>query len=167
MAAAALEANANEIIQDIVDGISPLPLTEGSRLLLKDLKDDRSGNSRDKYRRLALICDKLPNMGSVAWHDADLLIRLRNSLMHFKPAWDYEDDVHESKLIKSLREKVPTYRAYTDCFIFPYGLLTYGCARWSVESVLIFAGMFSAMVGVQNKFVAAHLDFSLPSVRSV
>src|ERR1700730_10266903 len=46
MAAAALEANANELIQDIVDGS-----VHSRKELLKDLKDDHSGNAWDRYRR--------------------------------------------------------------------------------------------------------------------
>jgi hypothetical protein len=45
MAGAALEASANEIIQDILDGFTNLSLTGGRKLLLKDLKKDRSGNA--------------------------------------------------------------------------------------------------------------------------
>jgi hypothetical protein len=38
MAAAVLEANANELIQDILDGIATVPLSKGCKLLLSDLK---------------------------------------------------------------------------------------------------------------------------------
>src|SRR5690242_11465112 len=41
MAGAALEASANELVQDILDGITPLNPSNGCRLLLKELKDDR------------------------------------------------------------------------------------------------------------------------------
>ena len=56
--------------------------------------------------------------------------------MHFKPAWDYED-IHDGNLVKGQKTRIPIYRAYKDRFQFPYGFLTYGCAKWSVQSFLI------------------------------
>jgi hypothetical protein len=88
MAAAALEANSNEIIQDILDRPAQMQLTDSLKALLKDLKDDRSGNAMGKYRTLALILDKIPGTGTAAWQNAVLLFKFRNSFMHFKPAWD-------------------------------------------------------------------------------
>jgi hypothetical protein len=82
MAAAALEANSNEIIQDVLDGSTRVQLTEGRKALLKDLKDDQSGNATGKCRKLALILDTTPATGSVAWQNADLLVKFRNSFMH-------------------------------------------------------------------------------------
>ena len=162
MSGTALEANANEIIQDILDGSTGLSITEGRRLLLIDLKKDRSGNSIEKYRQLALLFDKVPSTGGIAWQDAELLVRFRNALMHFKPAWDHETEIHDSKLVKALKSKIPIYRAYESSFQFPYGYITYGCARWSILSVLAFTKEFSTFLGVTNRFVAQYLDFTLP-----
>jgi hypothetical protein len=50
MAGAALEASANELIQDIIDG-SILSVSKPRKLLLEDLKEDRSGNAIEKYRQ--------------------------------------------------------------------------------------------------------------------
>src|ERR1035437_1463641 len=97
MAGAALEASANELLQDILDGSSGLSLTNGCRLLLKDLKEDRAGNAIDKYRRIALLFDKEPDAGTASWNDARLLTTFRNHFMHFKPSWDY-DEVHSGNL---------------------------------------------------------------------
>lgn len=162
MSGAALEANANEIIQDILDGSTILPVTEEHKLLLAHLKKDRSGNSIDKYQQLALLFDKVPLKGGEAWQNAELLLKFRNALMHFKPAWDQETEVHDSKFVKALKSKIPTYRAYESDFQFPYGYMTYGCARWSVLSVLAFSKEFSILLGVTNRFVAQYLDFTLP-----
>lgn len=162
MAGAALEANANEIVQDILDGSTGLPVTEGRKLLLEGLKEDRSGNSLDRYRQLALLFDKVPAEGEAAWQNARLLVRFRNKLMRFKPAWDDEKGVHDDKFVKDLKSRVPVYRAYDSGFLFPYGFMTYECARWSVQTVLAFSAHFSALLGVQDRFGASHLDFALP-----
>jgi hypothetical protein len=99
MAAAALEANANELIQDIVDGSVHSPLPASRKELLKDLKDDHSGNAWDRYRRFALLMDKEPNTGTEPWHNARLLVKFRNEFIHFKPSWD-SDDIHNGKLVE-------------------------------------------------------------------
>ena len=160
MAGASLEASANELIQDIFDG-SVLSASKPRKLLLQALKEDRSGNAVEKYRQLALLFDKEPDLGNIYWCDAKLLVSFRNSFMHFKPAWDYED-IHGGALVRGLKARIPTYRAYKDSFQFPYGFLTYGCTKWSVQSVLAFSGHFCGLLGVKDRFSATHLNFALP-----
>jgi hypothetical protein len=70
MAAAALEANANELIQEILDGSVHSKLPASRKELLKDLKDDHSGNAWDRYRRFALVMDKEPDKGTEPWRNA-------------------------------------------------------------------------------------------------
>ena len=161
MAAAALEANANELIQDIVDGSVHSPLPASRKELLKDLKDDHSGNAWDRYRRFALVMDKEPDKGTEPWRNARLLVRFRNEFMHFKPSWD-SDDIHNGKLVEGLRKKIPVVAAYKRNFLFPYGFMTYGCARWAVQTVLTFSAEFAKLLGVKDKFVSPGLNFNLP-----
>jgi hypothetical protein len=160
MAAAALEANANELIQDMLDGFSGLPITRPIELLLKDLAKEQRGNATYKYRQLSLYLNKAPNTDS--WQDAELLIAFRNRFMHFRPAWDHEQDIHDGDLVKKLKGRVPIYAPFQSRFQFPYGFLTYGCAKWAVESVLAFSANFSAQLNVKDRFAAEYLDFSLP-----
>ena len=152
MAAAALEANCNEILQDILDGSARLSLAEGHRTLLRDLKGDYSGNALEKYRRLALLLDRAPAPGGLPWQNASLLVRFRNAFMHFKPAWDNETDVHDGKWIKELKPRVPISAGYQSNFMFPYGFMTYGCAKWAVESAQLFSADFSSVIGVGDRF---------------
>jgi hypothetical protein len=129
MSGAALEANANELIQGILDGFTSLPVTRGCKLLLKDIKKDRSGSAMDKYRQVTLLLNRVPATGNAGWQDAKLLVNFRNIFLHFKPAWDHEAAIHDSDLVKALKKKVPIYRAYESEFRFPHGFLTYGCAK--------------------------------------
>jgi hypothetical protein len=162
MAGAALEANANEIIKDILDGIAKVSVTNSQRILLADLLDERSGNATDKYRRLALLLDKDPKMGNESWENARLLVNFRNSFLHFKPAWDDDKDTHDGKLVKGLKTKIPICHAYKGSFMFPYGFMNFECAKWSVLSVLAFSAEFSALLGINDKFAGQNLDFKLP-----
>jgi hypothetical protein len=161
MAGAALEASANEIIQDILDNPAKWPITGGVKTLIKDLKEERAGSTVEKFRRVALFLDKVPEQGTPPWENAGLLVDFRNRLMHFKPAWDYETNTQD-KLVQALKGRVPIYRAYKSDFRFPYVFMTYGCAKWAITTVLIFYAHLSALIGVKDKFAADHLDLSLP-----
>jgi hypothetical protein len=44
----------------------------------------------------------------------------------------------------------------------PYGFMTYGCARWAVQTVLTFSAEFAKLLGVKDKFVSPGLNFNLP-----
>ena len=110
---------------------------------LKELSRDRSGHAMGKQAR------------SSAWLDAELLFRFRNSFMHSKPGWDDQTDVHNSKLMKELKTRVPVTPSYQSNFMFPYGFLTYGCAKWAVESARAFSAEFCALIDVNDRFAGS------------
>jgi hypothetical protein len=161
MAGAALEASANEVLQDILDSQPDSRLTPSRKKLLVDLKKDHSGNAVDKFRRLALLMERNPNTSTEIWHNARLLVKFRNEFMHFRPSWD-DDDIHSGDLVEKLRKKIPVVDAYRGNFLFPYGLMSYGCAKWAVQTVLEFSTDFAKLLGVTNKFGAVTFDFALP-----
>jgi hypothetical protein len=161
MAGAALEANANELLQDILDGQTRLDLTNSRRKLLLDLKEDYSGNAVVKYRRLALLMDKDCDTGTEPWHNAKLLVRYRNEFMHFRPSWD-DEDIHSGVFVEELKRKMPVVAAYERAFMFPYGLMTYGCAKWAVQTVLEFCSDFAKLLDVRDRFTTPGGDFNLP-----
>jgi hypothetical protein len=161
MAGAALEAGANELIQDILDGSTDLRPTKGCKQLLMDLKEERSGNALDRYRRVALLFDKEPKTGHSSWQDAQHLVGFRNYLLHFKPEWDDGTPKVERGLVKALRPKIEISPGFRTNFRFPYGFMTYSCAKWSVESVLAFSRDFSSVLGVKDTFVLQGIDVTL------
>ena len=167
MAGAALESNANEIVQDILDGttkIAGLEITENERQRLEGLKDVRFGNSTDRYRALASIVGKQLKTGNSVWEQAGYLVKFRNVFMHFKPAWSHED-VHDSDLVRALKRKrvpiAPGYRPPNE-FHFPYGFMTYGCAKWSVQTALDFSKSYAAILRVRDRFADSPNDYALP-----
>jgi hypothetical protein len=161
MAGAALEASANEVVQDILDATTSLTVSNGCKLELKDLKVDRSGNSLGKFRRMGRLFDKIPDEGKLPWKDAQILVDARNALMHFRPV-DQVDDQEDSKLVKALKTKVPISPPHKSRLIFPHSFLTYGCARWAVLSVLSFSDYFSNLLGVNDRFAGVRQNIVLP-----
>jgi hypothetical protein len=156
MASAALEASANEVLGDILDH----QLHSASRKkLLKNLKGDHRVNAIGKFEQLALLMDKDPDKGTEPWRNAKLLVGFRNEFMHFRPSWD-TDGIHSGDLAQELRRKIPVVDAYKPNFLFPYGFMTYGCAKWAVQTVLEFCSDFAKLLGTIDQFSA--LDFKLP-----
>jgi hypothetical protein len=150
MSAAALEATCNEIIQDILDG--RMHVTSDVKDSLRDLKGDRSGYTLGRYSKLAaFLGNKVPP--DQARDGADTLIKFRNAFIHFKPAWDKEADVHDGTLVQRLKAaQVPISPPYQrGGFMFPYGFMTYGCAKWCVESARRFSAEFANLIGVADR----------------
>jgi hypothetical protein len=159
MAGAALEVSANEVLRNILDNEYHFQLTASRKKLLEKLKVDRSGNAMGKFQQLALLMDKDPDAGTEPWRNAKLLVRFRNEFMHFRPSRD-DDDVHSGDLVRDLTRKIPVVDAYKGNFLFPHGFMTYGCAKWAVQTVLEFSLDFANLLGVTDKF--GTLDFKLP-----
>jgi hypothetical protein len=61
-----------------------------------------------------------------------------------------------------VRKKIRIVDAYKSNFLFPYGFMTYDCARWAVQTVLAFSENFSKLLAVKDKFTLPGLDFALP-----
>jgi hypothetical protein len=163
MASAALEASAHEHLQDILDRPAHFRVDESHRKLLVDLTNDRTGSALTKFRRLALLMSKDPDTGTAAWEDAGLLVDFRNAFMHFRPAWS-DEEIHKSKFVRQLEQKVPTLKAYKadGNLYFPYGFMTYGCARWAVSTPFKFSSEFSKTLGVGDKLAVEWAKAKLP-----
>jgi len=91
---AALEAAINEFYLNAVDGPTGVlhKLTPAALGLLRTnwpgLEKKKAG-TLEKYQSALCDCGK-PQLSKAAapYHDAHLLVRLRNALVHFKPEWD-------------------------------------------------------------------------------
>jgi hypothetical protein len=85
--------------------------------------------------------------GKEPYQDVNLVIKLRNALVHYKPMWEPMDQTQGiEKLLKDkfppnpLQESAETY--------LPNRCLGYGCAKWSVRSVLAFMHEFFKRFGL-------------------
>jgi DNA-binding transcriptional regulator YdaS (Cro superfamily) len=161
MAAAALEANASESIEDILDGRANIPVTDSQKGLLGDVRRDKSESLAEKYRRLALILGKAPDRSKVIWEDIDLLTSLRDQITHCDSTWDYVQNRY-GKFSHRILTKVPVADAYEGRFAVPYGLMTYESSKWAVETAKGFSTEFSKLTGIIDRFDSPYLDTKLP-----
>ena len=92
-----------------------------------------------KYQTALLLTFKEKfDPGGQPYQDIDGLIYLRNALVHYKPEWDSELQVHK-KLRNRLESKFELNPfAAENSLWFPHRCLGSGCAKWAVKVSKIF-----------------------------
>lgn len=91
--------------------------------------------------------------GLEPYQSVDVLIKLRNALVHFKPEWHDEQKEHR-KLGERLRGEFALNPFITEGtgVLFPQRCMSYGCAKWAVDSTLAFMKEFSERMGLKFPF---------------
>jgi hypothetical protein len=140
---------------------------------------DYDSKTLQKYQ-LALIASRKSvfNKGEAPYQDVELLRKLRNRSIHFKPeiitiSPDTQNaltDGHD-KLIRGIWVKVKPcqnriLREKGRHLIFPDKILGYGCAKWAVESSIDFVDEFFKRMGIPSVFEPVREQLSLPECPS-
>ena len=96
---------------------------------------------------------KVPfDRGKNPYQSAQLLVRLRNKLVHYKSSWG--TDMSEEKFfraLESLHHKAPPFTSGSMNF-FPHRCLGADCAAWALATTLGFLEDVYERLGVQNRF---------------
>ena len=162
-----LEATINELFADATEEYSEYPksLNLNTKALMADMW--KKGIPRtSRYRILekfdiALTLARKPtfDVGKPPAQDVDLIVKLRNRLIHYEPEWMTNETMTssmsatEKKLDRSLRGKFPTSPLMSKSSpFFPNRCLSYGCARWAVESSLAYSDEFYKNLGVSAPY---------------
>jgi hypothetical protein len=175
-AVAFLEAFINAVWQDAADS------EPGEQTHYTDgIPDDAMAtmrelwNGKDKAERMlsllskyqvALVCaghDRIDE-GAEPFQSADVLVDLRDELVHFKPRW-YWSDEDDARFVRSLKEKI-TQRENRQPIgqpWFPNKALGAGCADWACESSIAFAKTWHQRMALTHDFDDTYLT-SLPPV---
>lgn len=155
-AIAALEASINEFHLEALDGnkntlsglndsqlsalanqwvtVEPLPVLEKYQEVLKSVGQKEFDRGRNPFQ------------------DTDLLIYLRNALIHYKPEWDDEAKVHQ-KIESCLHKKFSLNTlSNSKSLWFPHQCLGAGCAKWSVDTIESFMSEFCKVLEIPNRF---------------
>jgi hypothetical protein len=96
-----------------------------------------------KYQE-ALKLLGLPQMDETSgvFQDADALINLRNSLVHYKPTWD-PDQPKKASLTSYLSGRYPISPFLTACDNFvTMQSMSYGCCKWAIDTAFAFIHEF-------------------------
>ena len=158
-AVAFLEAAINEIYDDAVDGHEPYvkSLSVATKACLTHLWTRRKSLERSpvlrKYQK-ALHCAGLPvfDEGTLPYEDADLLVQLRNTLIHARPITRETGEM--SHLDKMLSKRFPPNRPMAKMGnpYFPDQCLGAGCAYWAVTAAVNFADKFFDCMDVRPNY---------------
>jgi len=98
------------------------------------------------------------------WRNASWVVRLRNDFVHFEPRWQEHGPravAEQDKVERALKGLFPENALTgTGNPYFPDKLLGYGCAAWSVNSVLEFSDSFWTGIGLIPPYHAHRHHFA-------
>jgi hypothetical protein len=121
---------------------------------LAELIDTQS--ALDRYNTILHLLRKQPlDKGKQPWQHMEVLVRLRNELIHYKSKWD--KDMDEEKLfkatLKNLRLAKPSFIPANTTF-FPHQFLSAACAAWSVRTAVAFLNRFYDQIEIKSPLQA-------------
>lgn len=156
LATAALESNINEYLCE-PEQVFPNLQGQSPHRLVQLLEQKPI---LDKYQAVLSFrgITEYP-AGEQPYQDVDALIKLRNALVHFKPEWHDEQELHR-KIEGRLKGRFETNPAIgNNGVFFPQQCMSYGCTKWAVNSSLAFMKDYSERSGLPFRFekFAAHL----------
>ncbi len=164
-AVAFLEALVNEVFQDATDTkqgtTNPriVPLGEQCIALMSEFwKASRQGerymNVLDKYQMTLLFANK-PKLdaGANPYQDAELLIGIRNKLVHFRPESLTHGEGDERKFEKKLAERIiPNALVPGTSRWFPDKCLGAGCANFACTTIRSLADDWTDRLGLPRSY---------------
>jgi hypothetical protein len=149
LATASLESNINEYLCE-PDDVFPNLSGESPNALVKLLEQK---SILEKYQAVLSFrgVAEYP-AGEPPYQDVDALIKLRNALVHFKPEWHDEQELHR-KIEGRLKGRFEINPAIGENGVFfPQQCMSYGCTRWAVNTSLAFMKNFSERSGLPYRF---------------
>lgn len=152
--ASALEAEINEtIMHGPGSHLGSSRIDTGSRDFLRPLAADL--DRRATLRRFEIVLHLLgrPDMprGEQFWRNAQLLVQLRNALVHFRSRWGREmEDASPFRSLRQLSHARPPFVPESSNF-FPHHFLSGTSARWAVDSAITFIDAFYSRLNVPSR----------------
>jgi hypothetical protein len=121
-----IDVEAHKLLEPCAKRIEKLPTIEG-------------------YKEILRILQKPPMAGGKAWQDMDLLVQVRNELIHYKSVWGGKTGNRRRKLYESLRNLrliAPPSFVSSHPIFFPLKFMYAASAAWSVHTAVTFINLF-------------------------
>jgi len=119
---------------------------------LADFIDSISGVMFRVDTILHLVKKPLIDRDQHLWQHANLLVKLRNELVHYKSKWG--EDMEGEKLFRSLEQlrlpSPPWVQPSPHTNFFPHQCLSAARAKWAVETAVAVLDMFAAHLNVKS-----------------
>lgn len=155
------EAAVNELYQDASDCHHSYvsELDQRHILLLSDywnmteIQNKSHISLLDKFQLALLFCDKeVFDKGANPYQDVQMVVNLRNAIVHFKPESISASDDH--RLSTKLKNKFPENQLMRESGnpYFPDKCLGFGCALWAWKSTENFVDSFFSRLGIVPNF---------------
>ena len=95
--------------------------------------------------------------------DVKDLLRVRNSLVHYKAMWQGSVANESPYNLNHLKGKfnMNPFMKNSDNEFFPYKCLGKGCARWGIKSAIDFVSSFYGKIGVKSPIDAHSISSSM------
>lgn len=148
LSTAALETFANELYFE-GNGLKDT-FNNKTAEILGDLIDRQPVLSKYELILAARTSNSL-SYGTPVVQNVQLLIELRNQVIHFRPEWDGEDGKH-AKLSKRLNHRFAPSPYLTGENLFPRAWASGAFASWALNSTIVFIDSFCADSRVSNPF---------------
>jgi hypothetical protein len=126
---------------------------------------DRHQKTIRRYELVLHLLGKPPLDKDQIYESADLLVKLRNELVHYKSKGGQE--MEGQKLfnrLKDLRFEKPSFVESNTNF-FPHQLLGASCASWAVITATEFINAFYALLGFPSPLEPHKERLSVPPIR--
>jgi hypothetical protein len=113
----------------------------------------------DRYQHTLMLADRpIFNTAENPYQNVNLLVKLRNSIIHYEPEdidvfdTDPDEEINIHKMEARLKDKFPNNALYDaeSYNYFPLKCFGHGCAEWSVQSAIAFANAFFDKLGISN-----------------
>lgn len=149
LATASLESNINEYLCE-PEQMFPNLLKDSPHALVQLLEQK---SILEKYQSVLSFRGVAEYAaGEPPYQDVDALIKLRNALVHFKPEWHDEQELHR-KIEGRLKGRFEINPAIGENGVFfPQQCMSYGCTKWAVNVALEFMHDFSERSGLPYRF---------------
>ncbi len=162
-----LEALILELLKDAAEDqnleiIGVIPTIARAKMLIFWKAGERRASTLQKFQSALLCADKAAfDKGAQPYQDAQLVISLRNALVHFRPENTGVADTHDIEA--KCRGKFPIHERLAMNPWWPDQCLSAGCADWAVKSVRAFAGDFCTRMGFQPHYQRNEAKGAWPS----
>jgi len=134
--------------------LEPVLIDVGAAALLGPMAETIDGGP--VLHRYALVLHLLQrpalDKGAQRWQDADLVVKLRNEIVHYKSAW--ASDLERRKFVQQLRAKRLGEPPFEPSDVFPRADLSAACGLWAVTSCAAFLDAFYGSLGFPDRLDA-------------
>lgn len=150
LSVASIESYINELLSDADSLFPEMTMRQASEFvkLISRL------SILEKYEKVLAIKGFEPfKKGESPYQDVEILISMRNELVHFHPEWHDEQERHD-RLGKKLlyRFELSPFISESEGVLFPQRIISHGCTKWAIANSLAFMIAFTEKISVVNRF---------------